>query len=77
LKNLFLIIYKKIYNKLYLNKKIKYNRSFSLGDYLNDRWERGKKEGFGEGTSVYDNVLILGDVKVGKNCWIGFRRLPK
>ena len=71
MKNLFLTIYKKIYNKLYLNKKIKYNRSFSLGDYLNDRWERGKKEGFGEGTSVYDNVLILGDVKVGKNCWIG------
>ena len=71
LKNLFLIIYKKVYNRLYLNKKSKYNRSLSLGDYLNDRWERGKKEGFGEGTSVYDNVLILGDVKVGKNCWIG------
>jgi len=71
LKNLFLIIYKKVYNRLYLNKKSKYNRSLSLGDYLNDRWERGKKEGFGEGTSVYDNVLILGNVKVGKNCWIG------
>jgi acetyltransferase-like isoleucine patch superfamily enzyme len=64
-------IYKKFYNKLYYNKKTEYNRSLPLGDYLNDRWERAKKEGFGEGTSVYDNVLILGDVKVGKHCWIG------
>ena len=71
MKNIFLKIFKKLYNQLYLNVKDKYNRSLSLGDYLNDRWERAKKEGFGEGTSVYDNVLILGDVKVGKNCWIG------
>jgi acetyltransferase-like isoleucine patch superfamily enzyme len=63
--------YKKIYNKLYKFYKVKYNRSLSLGDYLNDRWERARKEGFGEGTSVYDNVLIIGDVKVGKNTWIG------
>ena len=27
--------------------------------------------GFGEGTSVYDNVLILGDVSIGKYTWIG------
>jgi acetyltransferase-like isoleucine patch superfamily enzyme len=27
--------------------------------------------GFGEGTTCYDNVLILGDVTVGKNTWIG------
>jgi len=65
------LILKKFYNKLYHDKKINHNRSLSLGDYINDRWERAKKEGFGEGTSVYDNVLILGDVKVGKHCWIG------
>ena len=65
------LILKKFYNKLYYDKKINHNRSLSLGDYINDRWERAKKEGFGEGTSVYDNVLILGDVKVGKHCWIG------
>lgn len=64
-------IYKYIYNKLFAFYKLNYNRSLSLGDYLNDRWERAKKEGFGKGTSVYDNVLIIGDVKVGKNTWIG------
>jgi len=43
----------------------------SFGDYFIDRFEKAKVLGFGDGTSVYDNVLILGDVKVGKNCWIG------
>lgn len=36
-----------------------------------DRWLTAKNYGFGEGTSCYDNVLIIGNVKVGKNCWIG------
>lgn len=36
-----------------------------------DRWERARHLGFGEGTSVYDNVLIIGNVSVGKNCWVG------
>jgi acetyltransferase-like isoleucine patch superfamily enzyme len=36
-----------------------------------DRWETAKFYGFGEGSSCYNNVLILGDVKVGKNTWIG------
>ncbi len=71
LHNILLKIYKAIYNKLYSAKKKKYERSLPLADYLNDRWERAKLEGFGEGTSVYDNVIILGSVKVGKNCWIG------
>jgi acetyltransferase-like isoleucine patch superfamily enzyme len=38
---------------------------------LTDRWEIARDYGFGEGTSCYDNVLILGNVSVGKNCWIG------
>jgi acetyltransferase-like isoleucine patch superfamily enzyme len=49
----------------------KFNRALSFGDYLVDRWEKSKFYGFGEGTSVYDNVLILGDVIVGANTWIG------
>jgi len=49
----------------------RFNRHVSVGDLLTDRWETAREHGFGEGTSCYDNVLILGDVKVGKNCWIG------
>lgn len=47
------------------------NRSLPFADLLFDRWERAGKLGFGEGSSVYDSVLVLGDVVVGRNCWIG------
>jgi len=49
----------------------KFNRHVSINDLLSDRWETAKFYGFGEGTSCYNNVLILGDVRVGKNTWIG------
>jgi acetyltransferase-like isoleucine patch superfamily enzyme len=49
----------------------RFDRHVSVGDLLTDRWETAREYGFGEGTSCYDNVLILGAVKVGKNCWIG------
>lgn len=53
--------------KVYKN----FNRHVSVNDLLSDRWETAKFYGFGEGTSCYNNVLILGDVIVGKNTWIG------
>lgn len=49
----------------------KWNRSLPLGDYVVDRWEKARELGFGEGTSCYDSVLVLGNVKVGSNTWIG------
>jgi len=61
----------KNYLKYFKKKKDKFSRSLSFGDYFTDRWDRAKLEGFGKNTSVYDNVLITGKVKVGKNCWIG------
>ena len=51
--------------------KNNFNRHVSVQDLLTDRWETAKFYGFGEGTSCYNNVLIIGDVKVGKNTWIG------
>jgi acetyltransferase-like isoleucine patch superfamily enzyme len=56
---------------LMLLKKKEYNRFLSSPDYFIDRWERAKIMGFGEGSSVYDSCLVLGDVQVGKNVWIG------
>lgn len=49
----------------------KFKRHVSINDLLSDRWETAEFYGFGEGTSCYNNVLILGDVRVGKNTWIG------
>ena len=46
-------------------------RSLPFADVLFDRWERAVALGFGESTSVYDSAHIFGDVKVGKNTWIG------
>ena len=51
--------------------KAKFDRHVSTNNLLHDRWDLAKEYGFGEGTSVYDDCLILGDVKVGRNCWIG------
>src|SRR5262249_60490615 len=58
-------------HKLRREKREQYHRHVSVGDLLTDRWENARDYGFGEGTSCYDNVLILGNVKVGRNCWIG------
>lgn len=49
----------------------RFNRTLPFGDYIVDRWEKAKELGFGEGTSIYDSSVILGDVKVGSDTWIG------
>lgn len=66
-----LSVFHKLYHKLRSEKRSKYNRDLPLADYLVDRWEKASSLGFGEGSSVYDACLILGDVTVGENCWVG------
>ena len=60
-----------LHNQLRRNMKDRFDRTLPLGDLLTDRWDKAESCGFGEGTSCYDNVLIFGDVKVGKHTWIG------
>jgi len=48
-----------------------FNRHVPLGSLLNDRWALAQSCGFGEQTSVYDECLIQGDVRVGRDVWIG------
>jgi acetyltransferase-like isoleucine patch superfamily enzyme len=57
--------------QLQLLFKEKYNRVLPFAELLFDRWEKANDLGFGEGTSVYDSSVILGNVQVGKNTWIG------
>ena len=54
-----------------LKMKNKWQRVLPVSELLVDRWEKAEFLGFGEGTNVYDSCYIIGDVKVGKNCWIG------
>ena len=52
-----------------VNKK--YHRVLPFGDYISDRWEKAQYLGFGKGTSIYDSAVVLGEVKVGSDTWIG------
>ena len=49
----------------------KFKRTLPFGDYFVDRWEKAKALGFGEGSSIYDSALVLGEVSVGSNTWVG------
>lgn len=48
-----------------------FKRTLPFGDYVVDRWDKAKALGFGENSSVYDSAHIFGDVKVGRDTWIG------
>jgi len=48
-----------------------FRRTLPFGDYVVDRWQKARELGFGEGSSVYDSVLVIGDVRVGQATWIG------
>ena len=52
-------------------KKQQFNRRVSVGDLLTERTDNAAGYGFGEGTTMYDNVLVRGDVRIGRNTWIG------
>ncbi len=49
----------------------KWNRLLPFGDLLNDRWDKAKVLGFGENTNIYDSSIVIGNVKIGTNCWVG------
>ena len=63
--------FKNLLSGLIDQKKAEYDRYLPMADYFVDRFEKAKLLGFGEGTSCYDNVLILGQVLVGNHTWIG------
>lgn len=49
----------------------KYRRTLPFGEYVVDRWEKAQELGFGAGVSIYDSSLVIGEVSVGANTWIG------
>ncbi|MGH7897953.1 MAG: acyltransferase [Candidatus Binatia bacterium] len=49
----------------------RWKRTLPFGDYVVDRWEKARLLGFGEGASIYDSALVIGDVRVGEQTWIG------
>jgi acetyltransferase-like isoleucine patch superfamily enzyme len=51
--------------------KAKWNRTLPFDELVFDRWEKAKYLGSGEGTSIYHNSYVYGDVSIGKSTWIG------
>jgi acetyltransferase-like isoleucine patch superfamily enzyme len=56
---------------LVARKRERHSRVLPLADYFVDRWDKARLLGFGEGSSIYDSSLVIGDVKMGKNAWVG------
>ena len=48
-----------------------WNRDLPFGDYVSDRWERAAALGFGEGSSIYDSSVVIGQVSAGQHVWVG------
>jgi len=67
-------LFKKIH-QIFTSKREEMNkvhkRVLPLNELLTDRWEKAQFLGFGKGTSIYDSSIVIGDVKVGVNTWIG------
>ena len=62
---------RRLYGKLREKMQEKWKRDLPLEELLFDRWERARQLGFGEGSSIYHNSYVYGDVRVGKYTWIG------
>jgi acetyltransferase-like isoleucine patch superfamily enzyme len=56
---------------LVAKKRERHARVLPLADYFVDRWDKARLLGFGEGSSIYDSCLVIGDVKMGKHGWVG------
>lgn len=51
--------------------KKKFDRVLPTGELLFNRFDKGRYLNCGEGSSVYDTSIIMGDVRIGKHVWIG------
>ncbi|MDQ1911290.1 acyltransferase [Paenibacillus sp. GD4] len=51
--------------------KSTWNRVLPTNELLFDRWAKARYIGAGDGTSIYDSSMILGEVQIGENTWVG------
>lgn len=59
------------YFNLRNNMLAQWDRVLPLGDYFVDRWEKAKFCNFGEGTNIYDTSIVMGNVVIGRDTWVG------
>lgn len=63
--------YEKFRKQIATQMQEKFDRVLPLDEMLLDRWKKARLLGFGEKTSVYENVYIYGKPNVGKKVWVG------
>lgn len=67
--------FEKLFDELMRDRRIemhsRFNRVLPSGELIYNRFDKAKDLGFGEGSSVYDTSVIMGDIKVGDHVWIG------
>lgn len=51
--------------------KKSYNRVLPSGELIFNRYDKAQYLNCGEGTSVYDTAIVMGNVQIGKYTWIG------
>ena len=51
--------------------KEKYNRVLPSGELVFNRFDKAKYLNCGEGSSVYDSCIVMGNVKIGSHVWVG------
>ena len=51
--------------------KSDYNRVLPSGELIFNRFDKAKYLNCGEGSSIYDTAVIMGDVDIGSNVWVG------
>lgn len=61
----------RVYERRDEELRSRYARSLPFGDAMADRWQRARTLGFEEGASIYGSAVVFGEVKVGRNTWIG------
>lgn len=60
-----------LHDRLSRDMKRRWHRDLPFEELLSDRWKRAADLGFGKQTSVYQLSYVYGDVRVGKDTWIG------
>jgi acetyltransferase-like isoleucine patch superfamily enzyme len=62
---------RRLYDRLRQAAREQWDRDLPLDELLFDRWQRARELGFGDGTSIYQSSYVYGDVRVGRDTWIG------
>lgn len=51
--------------------KNQYNRVLPSGEYIYNRFSKAEDLDCGQNSSVYDTSVVMGDVEIGNNVWVG------